>query len=91
MVAALLYRLSGGDHLGRRRVSGLLVGLAGVAALVGIDAGRVDLTSVAEMSVPVVGYAIGPFIVSRRLSDLPSLQVVAASLTLTALAYSPSP
>ena len=38
------------------------------------------------MAVVAVGYAVGPFILARHLSDLPGLGVVAASLLLTAVA-----
>ena len=38
----------------------------------------------------VVGYAVGPIILSRTLSDLPAVGVVAASLLLTALIYLPA-
>jgi drug/metabolite transporter (DMT)-like permease len=69
---------------------GLFVGFAGVGALVGFDLRGTDLGAVAEMIVPAVGYAIGPLIISRRLSDLPSLGVVSASVALTAIAYAPS-
>jgi drug/metabolite transporter (DMT)-like permease len=41
------------------------------------------------MAVVVIGYALGPFIVSRRLSDVPGNGVVAVSLALTALVYAP--
>ena len=37
----------------------------------------------------MVGYAIGPIIISRRLSDLPSIGVVTASLILAAVVYAP--
>ena len=36
-----------------------------------------------------VGYALGPLIVSRRLSDLPSLGVIGVAMALTALCYAP--
>jgi drug/metabolite transporter (DMT)-like permease len=36
-----------------------------------------------------VGYAVGPIIIARKLTDLPTLGVVAASLGLTALGYAP--
>ena len=36
-----------------------------------------------------VGYATAPFIVSRRLSDVPDLGVVALSLTAVAIVYAP--
>jgi drug/metabolite transporter (DMT)-like permease len=41
------------------------------------------------MAVVVVCYATGPQIIARRLADLPSLQVVAASLAVCALFYLP--
>ena len=41
------------------------------------------------MVLVVVGYAVGPIIVSRALGDLPSLEVVAVSLAAAALAYAP--
>src|SRR5438067_2346914 len=45
--------------------------------------------AVGELALVVVGYAIGPMIVIKRLKDSPSVGVVAASLVLTALAYAP--
>ncbi len=90
LVGALLSRLSGGhERLGGRRLLGLAVGLAGVAALLGLDLGSGDAFTIAEMAVVVVGYALGPLVISRRLSDLPILDVVAASLALCALLYAP--
>lgn len=44
---------------------GIAVGMLGVAALVGLDIGGSDLASVAQMAVVVVGYALGPAILSR--------------------------
>ena len=90
LVGALLARL-GGDHepLGGRRLAGLAVGLGGVVALLGLDVGGGDALTLAEMAVVVLGYALGPLVISRRLSDLPALDVVAASLGLCALAYAP--
>ena len=37
----------------------------------------------------VLGYAVGPLIISRSLADLPSLDVVAVSLAACALLYAP--
>ena len=37
----------------------------------------------------VIGYAVGPIIISRRLAHLPSLGVVTASLLISAAAYAP--
>lgn len=90
LMAAVVYRLSPHtDRMDRRRLFGLVVGFAGVAVLVGFDVGRTDLSSLAEMGIVVLGYAVGPLIVSRRLSDLPSLGVIGATMAVTAVGYAP--
>jgi drug/metabolite transporter (DMT)-like permease len=68
---------------------GLLLGIVGVAALVGFDVGGSDLGAVAAVGVVVVGYAAGPAILSRPLQGLPGIGIMASALTLTALAYVP--
>lgn len=68
---------------------GIAIGMLGVAALVGLDIGGSDLVSVGEMAVVVVGYALGPAILSRWMSDLPGVGVVAVSLAGAAVAYVP--
>jgi drug/metabolite transporter (DMT)-like permease len=91
LIAVVLYRVVSPDteRLSLRRLLGLIVGFAGVGALVGIDLHGTDLAAVAAIAVPAVGYAIGPLVISRRLSDLPSLGVVSTSVALTALVYAP--
>jgi drug/metabolite transporter (DMT)-like permease len=89
LVSALLAWVSGSERLDARRVVGLGVGIAGVAALVGLDLGGGDGWALLQMAVVVVGYAVGPFILARHLSDLPGVGVVAASLALTAVIYLP--
>jgi drug/metabolite transporter (DMT)-like permease len=92
VVAALsrLTRLSGtGERLSGRRLFGLLLGVVGVAALVGLDVATDNLIAVAAVAGVVLGYACGPLILSRRLSDQPGLGVVAASLALAAVFYLP--
>jgi drug/metabolite transporter (DMT)-like permease len=76
-------------RLDRRRLIGLLIGFAGVATLVGFDVGSSNLVALGEVGVVAVGYALGPLVVSRKLSDLPSLGVVSVAITLTALVYAP--
>jgi drug/metabolite transporter (DMT)-like permease len=68
---------------------GILLGMAGVAALVGFDVSGSDLGAVAEIAVVVVGYAVGPAILSRWMSDLPGIGLVAVSLALAAIIYVP--
>jgi drug/metabolite transporter (DMT)-like permease len=77
------------ERLSRVNWLGILAGMLGVAALVGLDVGGSDLIGVAEMAVVVVGYAIGPVILARRMSDLPGVGVVALSLAITAVVYVP--
>jgi drug/metabolite transporter (DMT)-like permease len=72
-----------------RRLVGLAVGFLGVAALVGLNVSVNDLVAAGEVGLVAVCYAVGPLIVSRRLSTLPSLGVVAMSLVLPAIAYAP--
>jgi drug/metabolite transporter (DMT)-like permease len=70
-------------------VAGLLLGLVGVAALVGFDVSGAEVGAVTAVAVVVLCYATGPLILARYLSDLPSLGVVAASLALCAIGYAP--
>jgi drug/metabolite transporter (DMT)-like permease len=67
----------------------MLVGLVGVVAIVGGDFVASDATALLSVGVVVVGYAIGPAILARRLAGLPSVGVMALSLTLCALVYAP--
>jgi drug/metabolite transporter (DMT)-like permease len=80
---------SGAARLGRTGLLGLLIGLIGVAAIVGGDFGTSDTTALLEIAVVVVGYAVGPAILSRRLGGLPSVGVMALSLALCAVVYVP--
>jgi drug/metabolite transporter (DMT)-like permease len=87
--AIITWLTRGDDRLDARRLAGLLLGLTGVAALVGLDVSFKDLGAVAEVGLVAIGYATGPIIVARRLQSLPSIGVVAASLVITAIGYAP--
>ena len=90
LVGAVATAVAGShDRLDRRSWSGLLIGLVGVLALVGLDFGSVGVGPLLEICVVVLGYTAGPMILSRRLSHLPPLGVIAAALTVTALVYAP--
>jgi drug/metabolite transporter (DMT)-like permease len=90
LIGAVLAWVTRSEHqLDRRRLAGLGLGLIGVAVLLGFDISTRDLGAVAEVGLCAVGYAVGPMIISRKLSHLPSIGVVAASLTLAAVAYAP--
>ncbi|MEV0269022.1 MAG: EamA family transporter [Hamadaea sp.] len=90
LVAALLGWATGGERLGPRRILGLGVGLAGVAALVGLDLSADDTWALVQMAIVVIGYAVGPFILNRQLKGVPGLAVMAVSLALSAIVYAPA-
>ena len=71
------------------RYAGLLLGLVGVIVLLGLDFEHVTARALIEMLLVAVGYAVAPVIMTRRLADLPSYGVIAASLLITAIAYLP--
>jgi drug/metabolite transporter (DMT)-like permease len=89
IVAAIILTATGQDHLGPRRVAGLVLGLIGVGLLVGLDLRFDDLPAILQVLGVVIGYAVGPIIVSRKLAHLPSLGVITSSLLLAAVAYLP--
>lgn len=81
-----------GDHtaLHPRRLLGLLVGMAGVAAVVGLNVGHAPPLHMGEVLLVAVGYAVAPIIADRRLAGVPSLAVLALALTGVAVAYLPA-
>jgi drug/metabolite transporter (DMT)-like permease len=91
LVGAIASTVTGGaEGMGGRRLVGLVVGLVGVAAIVGLDVGTVSVLALGEMAVVVVGYAIGPILLARTLAGAPPLGTVAASLALAAVVYVPA-
>jgi drug/metabolite transporter (DMT)-like permease len=90
LVTALIARRLGlDDRLTGTRLIGMLIGFIGVGALVGLDVEGGDLLSVAALIITVIGYSVGPIIVDKRLQDVPSLPVIAMSLTINAVIYAP--
>ena len=74
------------------RIVGIGLGLSGVALLVGRDLISDEAPpwwSVAMVLVVVVCYATAPFLADRRLSDVPSLGVIAVSLSIVTVIYAP--
>ena len=78
------------EVLERRRVTGLLVGLAGVGVLLGLDVHGAELGSVAQVLGVAVGYALGPLIADRYLAEQSSLALSAVSLAVVAVGYLPA-
>lgn len=91
-VALLALRFDASERVGGARLVGLLIGLAGVVVLVGIDvAGRADeLLGTAAILVAAVGYAAGPMVIKRQLTALDPRATMAVSLTMAALLLTPA-
>jgi drug/metabolite transporter (DMT)-like permease len=90
LVGIGLTRLLGiAESMTPQRWAGLVVGIAGVASLVGLQVGNIDMVSVLEVFAVSVGYATGPLILTHRLQGAPGLAVVLASLGITAVVYAP--
>ena len=87
--AVLAFTLGERGSLGPRNVVGLVVGLAGVGALVGFDVSGAELPSVAMVVAVAVGYAVGPVIFVRMLGDVPRLGVAAVSLAICSVGFAP--
>jgi len=77
------------ERVGAINMAGLLLGVAGVAAIVGFDLRATGWLALLEMAVVVACYAVGPAILSRYLSGLPSVSVIASSLAICAVVYAP--
>ena len=86
-VLALITRRD--EHLGRSGWLGLLAGMLGVMALVGLDVQGSDRLAALSLGVVAVGYAIGPVILSRSLAGLPGVGIMSLALTLVSLIYLP--
>jgi drug/metabolite transporter (DMT)-like permease len=90
LVAAVLVKVTGHEPMSAARVVGLLVGFCGVAVLVGFDVGASRPGPVLAVGLVSICYALGPLILARHLSHLPSLGVVAASLLVAFVLYLPA-
>ncbi|MEA2408105.1 MAG: hypothetical protein QOE69_2224 [Thermoleophilaceae bacterium] len=90
-VALLATRFDHSERPTPTRLVGMLIGLAGVVALVGIDIGGDgdQLLGALAILFSAFLYAIGPMIVKSRFSDLDPLGPVAASLAIATLLVTP--
>src|SRR6266478_5114519 len=77
------------ERIGPVNLVGLLLGIGGVAAIVGFDLRSKGWLPLAEMAVVAICYAVGPAILARHLSGLPSVGVIASSLAICAVVYAP--
>lgn len=89
IVGAAVAGLSGAERLGPARIGGLVAGFVGVAALVGLDVGAAGALPVLAVSLAVVGYTVGPIILSKYLANQPGTAVIALSLAFAVVVYAP--
>lgn len=89
-VAALAGRLAGEeDRLTPIRIGGMVLGVVGIVALLGLDIEGVTGPALIAVALTVIGYATGPLVVTRKLPDVPGVAASAFSLVVTALVYAP--
>jgi drug/metabolite transporter (DMT)-like permease len=87
--AAIALLTRGADRFGAVGVVGMLLGIVGVTFIVGADFAASDATALLQIGVVVFGYALGPAILARRLDGLPTVGIMAVSLTLVAIVFMP--
>jgi drug/metabolite transporter (DMT)-like permease len=90
LVATVIALTTGSrERPGLHTALGIGLGMAGVAAIVGVSAEGASVVPLVQIFFVAVCYAVGPVILQRWLSDAPALGVITASLALTAVAYIP--
>ena len=90
LVATVIALTTGArERPGLHTALGIGLGMAGVAAIVGVSVEGASVVPLVEIFLVAVCYAVGPVILQRWLAGLPALGVITASLALTAVAYVP--
>jgi drug/metabolite transporter (DMT)-like permease len=90
-VAILAVKFAPEERVHGIRLAGLFVGLIGVVLLLGIDvAGKSDeLLGALCILGATLGYAAGPMLANKTLSDLPAIAPVAVALSVSTVALLP--
>jgi drug/metabolite transporter (DMT)-like permease len=91
-VALLALRFDHSERPDRKRLIGLVVGLGGVVALMGVDvAGSPkELLGAAAVLTAAFGYAVGPMVLKSKLSDLDPRASMGLSLAIAAVLLTPA-
>lgn len=77
------------EYFGAGTMAGLLVGFGGVVLIVGFDLRASTPLALAEMAGVVVGYSLGPAILARYLTGIPSVTASGVALAICCVAYAP--
>jgi drug/metabolite transporter (DMT)-like permease len=88
MIAVLSLRVAGAERPNAIRLAGLVIGFAGVVALVGFDVSHRpgELPGVLAGLLAAAGYAVGPLVLKRHLVALDPRATMGASLAVAAAA-----
>lgn len=92
LIALLALRFDHTERPTRTRLVGMLIGLVGVAALVGIDLSTDlnQLLGAAGILVAAFGYAVGPMLMKRHLVGYDPRAAMAASLAIAGVLLTPA-
>ncbi len=92
LVALMALRFDQGERAHGRRLVGLVVGFAGVVALVGLDvAGNAgELLGAGAILLAATGYAAGPMLLKRHLADIEPVPMMGAATGMAALILTPA-
>ncbi len=91
LIALLSMRLEPAERVTGPRLLGLLVGFAGVAALVGVDVSGDggELLGIGAVLVAACGYSIGPLVLRHKLVGLDPIATMGACLAIAAAVLTP--
>jgi drug/metabolite transporter (DMT)-like permease len=92
IIALLAIRFDHAERATGTRLVGLVIGLVGVVALVGIEvAGNPDeLLGAGMIMLAAVGYAAGPMILKRHMADLDPRATMGVTLAIAAILLTPA-
>jgi drug/metabolite transporter (DMT)-like permease len=89
-VAALAGRLAGEEErLSPIRILGMVLGVVGIAVLLGLDLEGAQLLPLLAIGLVLIGYATGPLVVSRALPEVPGVAAGSIALFVTGVVYAP--
>jgi drug/metabolite transporter (DMT)-like permease len=89
-VAALFARLLGEEErLTPVRILGMVIGVVGIAALLGLDFHGAQLLPLLAIGLVLIGYATGPMVVTRALPEVSGVAASSIALFITAVVYAP--
>ncbi|CAB4343470.1 unannotated protein [freshwater metagenome] len=90
LINAVISRQLGLDSVwDARRIAGLFIGFIGVGMLVGFDVSASNYWAILICFIAASGYALGPIIITKLLSDAASIGVIAWSLLVAGVIYLP--